>query len=161
MKTRPAKFRGRRPNVRDGSYAALGCVLTLFLIFSGCTASSPKETYRAYYGVEPPESELATLDLGAAHEAIIDDRYYVSKGKYDTVKLPAGAHRIMWTAGFGFSVMVEPSGYAAFDFISDFSFEAGHRYKFFAERTHGHGYKVYSWIKDMTTGSIVDEEKQP
>jgi hypothetical protein len=161
IRTGPAIFRGRQPNVRNGYCAALGCMLTLFLIFSGCSANTPKKTYRAYYGIEPPESELVTLDLGAALEAIIDDRYYVSMEKYGTVKLPAGTHRIKWVTEFGFSVMVEPSGYAAFQFISDFFLEGGHMYKFFADRTHGHGYKVYSWLKDMTTGKIVDGEKDP
>ena len=74
--------------------AALGCALLLLSILSGCAAGNPKGVYRAHCGVEPPESELATLDLGAAYELIIDDRYYVSRGEYDTVKLPAGNHRI-------------------------------------------------------------------
>jgi len=148
--------------MRPGQFtAALGFVLLLFLIFSGCAASNPKEVYRAYYGVEPPESKLATLDLGAAYELIIDDRYYVSGGKYGTVKLPAGTHRIQWAVGFGVSVMVEPSGYAAFDIASEVSLEAGHTYKFFADRTTGHGYKVYCWIEDRTTGKIVNGEKKP
>ena len=141
--------------------AALGFVLLLLLVFSGCAAHNPKEVYRAYYGVEPPEGELATLELGAAYEAVIDDRYYVSRGKYGTVKLPAGAHRIWWATGFGVSVMVEPSGYAAFGIVSDVSLEAGHTYWLCADRTTGHGYRVYHWIEDRTAGRVVFGEKKP
>jgi tricorn protease-like protein len=80
--------------MRPGHFTAVfGCLLLGLLIFSGC-AGNPKGVYRALYGVEPPVSELATLDPGAAYELIIDDRYYVSRGEYDTVKLPAGNHRI-------------------------------------------------------------------
>jgi len=141
--------------------AALGCALLLLSILSGCAPGNPKGVYRAHYGVEPPDSELATLDMGAASELIIDDRYYVSRGKYDTVKLPAGNHRIKWSTWFGVSVMVEPSGYAAFDIASEVSLEAGHTYKFCADRTTGHGYRVYHWIEDRTTGKILYGEKKP
>jgi hypothetical protein len=148
--------------MRPGHFtAALGWVLLLLLIFSGCAANNPKEVYRAYYGVEPLEGELATLDPGAAYEMIIDDRYYVSRGKYGTVKLPAGTHRIWWATSFGVSVMVEPSGYASFGIISNVSLEAGHTYKLCADRTTGHGYRVYHWVEDMTTGRIVYGEKKP
>jgi hypothetical protein len=148
--------------MRNGDFsAALGQLLLLFLFFSGCAASSPKETYRAYYDAEPPESELATLDLGAAYEAIIDDSYYVSQEKYGNVKLPAGVHRIRWNTVFGVSVMVEPAGYAGFEIFSDVTLEAGHTYRIFADRTTGIGYKVYYWIKDMTSGRIVCGEKKP
>jgi hypothetical protein len=141
--------------------AALGFVLLLLLLFSGCAADNPKEVYRAYYGVEPSEGELATLDPGAAYEMIIDDKYYVSRGKYGTVKLPAGTHRIWWATSFGVSVMVEPSGYASFGMVSDVFLEAGHTYKLCAERLTGHGYRVYHWIEDRTTGRIVYGEKKP
>ena len=141
--------------------AVFGCVLLGLLIISGCAGNNPKGVYRAHWGAEPSEGELATLEMGAAHEIVIDDRYYVSGGKFGTVKLPAGAHQIWWATGFGVSVMVEPSGYAAFGMVSDVSLEAGHVYKFCADRTTGHGYRVYTWIEDRTTGRIVFGEKKP
>ncbi|MGE5855539.1 MAG: hypothetical protein ACM34C_03160 [Syntrophaceae bacterium] len=141
--------------------AALGCALLLLSILSGCAAGSPKGVYRAYYGIEPPESELATLDLGAAYELIIDDRYYVSGRKYGAVRLPAGPHRVWWATSFGVSVMVEPSGQAAFGIVSDVSLEAGHSYRLCADRTTGHGYRVYHWIEDRTAGRVVWGEKKP
>jgi len=148
--------------MRPGHFTAVfGCVLLGLLIISGCAGNNPKGVYCAHYGAEPSEGELATLEMGAAHEIVIDDRYYVSGGKFGTVKLPAGAHQIWWATGFGVSVMVEPSGYAAFGMVSDVSLEAGHVYKFCADRTTGHGYRVYTWIEDRTTGRIVYGEKKP
>jgi len=141
--------------------AALGCALLLLSILSGCAAGNPKGVYRAHYGAEPPESELSTLDVGAAYELIIDDRYYVSGRKYGTVKMPAGDHRIHWNTWFGVSMMVEPSGHASFGIVSDVSLEAGHAYRLCADRTTGHGYRVYHWIEDMTAARIVYGEKKP
>ncbi len=147
--------------MRNGLLAAtIGFLLTL-LILAGCAADGPKGVYRAHYGAEPPDSELATLDMGAAYEMIIDDRYYVSRRKYAAVKLPAGPHRLWWATWFGVSVMVEPSGYAAFGIVSDISLEAGHTYRLCADRTTGHGYRVYHWIEDRTAGKIVFGEKKP
>jgi hypothetical protein len=141
--------------------AVRGFAVIFFLILLGCAADHPKEVYRAYSGIEPPENELATLDLGAGYEVIIDDMYYMSRKKYDSVKLIAGVHRIQWTTAFGVSVMVEPSGHVAFKMISNINLEAGHTYKLSADRTTGHGYKVYCWIEDTTTGKIVWGEKKP
>jgi hypothetical protein len=138
-----------------------GCALIVLLTILGCSPALQKEPYRGYYGVEPAESELATLDLGTAAQAIIDDMYFVSGKNYRTVKLIAGMHTIKWVALFGMSVLVEPSGYAAFQVISKINFEPGHTYRFFQDRTTGHGYKVYTWIEDMTTGKIVYGERKP
>ena len=153
---------GKHKKMRHGDLIAeIVCMLILFSILTGCAAGPSKEFYRGYFGIEPSENELATLDLGSAYEAIIDDMYYISRGKYSAVKLVAGAHRIKWATSFGVSVMVEPRGYAAFDIISNVNIEAGHIYKLSADRTTGHGYKVYCWIEDMTTGKIVWGEKKP
>jgi len=162
MQAGPVIFRDRKPDMKNGlSKGVFLCTVLLLWLISGCAASGPKGIYRAHYGVEPPESELATLDMGAAYEAVIDDRYYVSGGKYGSVKLPAGPHRIHWNTWFGVSVMVEPSGQAAFGIVSDISLEAGHTYRLCADRTTGHGYKAYHWIEDRTTGRIVYGEKKP
>lgn len=143
------------------SAQALAGALLLLLFLAGCAAGVPKGVYRAHYGTESPESELATLDMGAAYEVIIDDRYYVSGRKYGTVKMPAGDHRIQWSTWFGVSVMVEPSGHASFGIVSDVTLEAGHTYRLCADRTTGHGYRVYHWIEDRTTGRIVYGERKP
>jgi len=151
---------GKR-KMSPGSFSApVGCMLLLFSMLLGCASPQPTGVYRGYSGMAP-DSALAYLDLGAAHEAIIDDRHYVSRVKYSTVQLLAGAHRIQWAAAFGVSVMVEPGGYAAFETISNVTLEAGHRYRLSAGRTTGQGYKVYLWIEDTTTGRTVSGDKKP
>ena len=145
----------------DDPRVGLASMLTLFFILTGCAPGSMQGVYRAYFGAEPDERQLATIDMGAAYEAIIDDMYYVSRSEYGTVKLIAGVHKIKWATVFGVSVMVESRGYAAFGIISKVNFESGHVYKLCADRTTGHGYKVYSWIEDITTQKIVFGEKKP
>jgi hypothetical protein len=152
---------GKRKLRKRDLISALGCILIILTIFLGCTTDYPKEVYRGFYGIEPPESKLATLDLGEAYEVFIDDMYYVSQTKYGLVKLLAGAHRIKWTVIFGVSVMVDARGYAVYETISNVNLEAGHIYKLSADRTTGHGYKVYFWIEDITSGKIVYGEKKP
>jgi len=146
---------------RDDLQVILACTLALFFILTGCAPGPTQGIYRAYFGAEPDERQLATIDMGAAYEAIIDDMYYVSRSEYGTVKLIAGVHKIKWATVFGVSVMVESRGYAAFGIISKVNFESGHVYKLCADRTTGHGYKVYSWIEDITTEKIVFGEKKP
>jgi hypothetical protein len=55
--------------------------------------------------------------------------------------------------------MVEPSGVAAFETIQ-INFEPGHTYRLFLDTTTGYGYTVY-WIKDITTGKIVNGGRTP
>lgn len=141
--------------------ASLGCILMVLSLLPGCETGQTRETYRGYYGIEPDESELATLDLGAACEAFIDDMYYVSQAKYSSVKLLPGVHQIKWTVVFGVSVMVDARGYAAYEAVSSLSLEAGHTYKLFADRTYGQGYRVFLRIEDMTDGKVVYGEKKP
>jgi hypothetical protein len=136
---------------RQPKCCPLGCVIVFFFVLWGCSTALPKGTYRGYYGVEPAESELATLDLGTAAQAIIDDMYLVTSQNYRTVKLIAGMHRIKWV-----------SSYVDFGVTSKINFEAGHTYTFFQDWRAGYGYKGhYMWIEDMTTGKIVYGEKKP
>lgn len=143
------------------SARVLGSILIPVLILLGCASDSRTGIYRAYYAVTPPENQLATLYLGTASEAIVDDRYFISGQKYGVVKLVAGTHRIKWVASFGVSVLVEPAGHAAFGMTSIINFEAGHSYKLLQDRTTGHGYRAYLWVEDMTTGNVVFGEKKP
>jgi hypothetical protein len=139
----------------------LGSVLIFLFIFSGCSPALPKEAYRAYYDAEPTENELATLDMGTAAQVIIDDMHLVSGREYRTVKLIAGIHKVKWASLFRISLLVEPTGIAGSGRISRINFEPGHTYKFFQDRTTGYGYKLYTWVEDMTTGKVVDGEKIP
>lgn len=135
-------------------------IAILLSILLGC-AAAPKEVYRGYSGIEPNEGKLATLDVTGASEVVIDDMYYVNRGKYGTVQLPAGAHKIKWVGSFVVSVLIEPSGHAAFNIISDVNLEAGHVYKLSTDRTTGPSYRVYFWIEDTTTRKIIWGKKKP
>jgi hypothetical protein len=130
-----------------------GCVT---VPFNFSTTTVPKGTYRAYYGVEPAETELATLDLGSAPGAIIDDMHFVSGKNYSLVKLIAGMHSIKWVESNGISDLEAPTGHAAYYEKSKINFEPGHTYSFFriwAKRTGG-DYELYTWIEDMTAGKL-------
>jgi hypothetical protein len=128
--------------------SVLAFVLIVLLALLGCGPPVlPQEPYRGYYGVDPGESELATLDLGTQGAAIIiDDMYVVSGNDHRTVKLIAGMHTIKLRSDFGTSAMVEPSGVAAFETIQ-INFEPGHTYRLF--------------LDTMTTGKIVNGGRTP
>jgi hypothetical protein len=126
----------------------------------GC-ASTPKGTYRAYTGEELSDSSLALLDIGRTASIQIDGMYYIEGSEYSTVKLMPGSHRIEWTNLFGVSVMVDSRGIVAFDLKETIILQAGHLYKLRADRTYGHGYRVYMWIEDTNTGSLIAGNKMP
>jgi hypothetical protein len=136
-------------------------LITLLAVFMFGCASIPKETYRAYTGEDLPDTSLALLDIGRAGSVQIDGMYYIEGSEYSMVKLMPGSHRIEWTQLFGISVMVDPRGIVAFDLKETITLQAGHIYKLQADRTHGHGYRVYMWIEDTSTGSVVAGNKMP
>jgi hypothetical protein len=135
-------------------------ITLLVVLMFGC-ASAPKGTYRAYTGEELSDSSLALLDIGRAASIQIDGMYYIEGSEYSIVKLMPGSHRIEWTNLFGISVMVDSRGIVAFDLKETIILQAGHLYKLRADRTHGHGYRVYMWIEDTSTGSVVAGNKMP
>ena len=137
------------------------CFLTLLVVIMFGCASVPMGSYRAYTGEDLPDSSLALLDIGRAGSVQIDGMYYIEGSEYSMVKLLPGSHRIEWTTLFGISVMVDPRGIVAFDLKETITLQAGHIYKLRADRTTGHGYRVYMWIEDMSNGSVVAGNKMP
>jgi len=137
------------------------CFFTLLVVLMFGCASAPMGTYRAYTGEELSDSSLALLDIGRAASIQIDGMYYIEGSEYSIVKLMPGSHRIEWTNLFGVSVMVDSRGIVAFDLKETIILQAGHLYKLRADRTHGHGYRVYMWIEDTNTGSVVAGNKMP
>jgi hypothetical protein len=137
------------------------CLLTLLVVFMFGCASVPKGSYRAYTGEDSPDTSLALLEIGRAGSVQIDGMYYIEGSEYSMVKLMPGSHRIEWTKLFGISVMVDPRGIVAFELKETIILQAGHIYKLRADRTHGHGYRVYMWIEDTSTGSVVVGNKMP
>ena len=130
-------------------------------LLAGC-ARLPKEVYRGYSGPDLPDASVAIVDLGKAGlGASIDGMYYIDYAKYGTVKLIPGDHRIEWGHGFAISVLVDTAGYREYWNRVRVTLEAGHAYRLEADRTHGHGYSLYFWIEDMTTGRVVAGTKKP
>ena len=142
-------------NCGRGEITAAVVFTLVLLVLTGCGALSTGGIYRAYVGLEPTESELATLELGAAQEAIIDDRYYVSRAKYPSVKLVPGLHKITWETAFGVSVMVDPKGYAAFGIVSRVTFEPGHVYRLSGFYRRGFGIEPIIADLDLGLGLIA------
>ena len=137
------------------------CFLTVLVVLMIGCASAPKETYRGYTGAELPDSSLALLDMRDGGSVKIDGMYYVESSKYSIVKLLPGSHRLEWTSTFGVSVMVDPRMIVESGRKETIILQAGHIYRFRADRTTGPGYKVYMWIEDTLTGSVVGGKKKP
>jgi len=134
--------------------------LAMLVVFmSGCV-SLPKEVYRGYSGAELPDASLALLDIGKADTVQIDGMYYLDGSKYTIVKLLPGLHRLDWSNSFGVSVMVDPRMIVDFRANATVTMEAGHIYRLQAERTLGPGYRVYMWIDDASTGTVVAGDKK-
>ena len=147
-------------NIR-GQKRFVECFFTLLVVIMFGCASVPKGSYRAYIGEDLPDSSLALLDIRRAGSVQIDGMYYIEGSEYSMVKLLPGSHRIEWTNLFGISFMVDSRGIVAFDLKETITLQAGHIYKLRADRTHGHGYRVYMWIEDTNTGSVVAGNKMP
>jgi hypothetical protein len=127
---------------------------------SGCVSSS-KEFYRGYSGAELAGADLALLDMGKADWIKIDGMHFVHGSKYRFVKLLPGKHNLEWSITFFVSVLVDSRGIVEFCANSTVNFEAGHNYIIQSDRTFGPGYRVYIWIEDTSTGSVLVGEKKP
>lgn len=127
---------------------------------SGCVSSS-KEFYRGYSGAEQPDAYLALLDMGKADWIKIDGMHFVQGSKYRFVKLLPGKHNLEWSITFFVSVLVDSRGIVEFCANSTANLEAGHNYIIQSDRTFGPGYRVYIWIEDTSTGSVLVGEKKP
>lgn len=116
--------------------------------------------YPFYQSDTLSESDVVKVMLGDADKAIIDG-VTVSKQDYQEIHLGPGVHEVRWNKTFGFSVMVEPSMMGQFSKTGRIKMKPGHVYKLRADRTHGHGYKVFLWIEDVRTGEVVYGDKKP
>ena len=140
-------------------------LLLLFLLAStlgllwGC-ASTDDIVYKLYPGIERPDTEIVTLQLGSASEAIIDGMK-VDRSNYGTVTLLPGPHEIRWNTWFGVSVLVDSSGFATRESEQVVELKAGHTYILKADRTYGRGYRTYLWIEDTSSGEVIAGTKKP
>lgn len=124
-----------------------------------CTsARRESHVYKLYPGpVRPPEA-LALLRLGDAPAVEIDGRA-AQRGDWSEVALLPGTHRIRWRMTPGGSMsqgaepLIAPGGI-------EVTFVAGHAYTLRA----GHArktYRLYLWIEDAGSATLVAGERPP
>ena len=136
-------------------------ILGLSGLLAAC-ASGPLEThaYKLYPGPVRPAAGLAIVRMGDAGRAEFDGRP-ASGRDWTEVHLLPGEHTIRWQSGFGVSVMIEPGGFATGSSEARVTLAAGHLYSLRADRTTGHGYQTFLWIRDDTTGENIAGEPKP
>ncbi len=120
----------------------------------------PKEVIRGYSGPDLPDASLATVELGSAHWARINE-LHVKRLKYVIVKVLPGVHRLEWGRTFGVSYLVDPRMIVEYKESATVTLDAGRSYRLRAERTTGRGYRVYFWIEDALTRNVVYGTKKP
>ena len=108
-----------------------------------------------------PDSDVATLKFGNGVYVVEIDGLRVSATDYGEVKLLSGVHTIRWEATFMVSVMVNSSGFDRAEIDNVAILSAGHTYTLEADRTTGHGYRMYLWIEDAKTGEVVAGVRKP
>ena len=139
------------------------CIVMLVCEIAGCAGPAPA-VLNAYSGPERADSEIAVIRSVGAAVTMIDGRsipthpdpknfyyrdFHVLPGEHEF-----RVHRV-WLA----SIYVAPSGFI--DASRDFTLkvEAGHTYQVLADRTTGHGYRLYFWVEDAAVKAVVAGEK--
>jgi len=85
----------------------------------------------------------------------------VNRSDYREIKLQPGEHVMHWEATFLVSVLIDADGYDQDATTNTVQLKAGHTYTLHKDRTTGHGYEMYLWMTDDTTGKVVAGEKKP
>lgn len=152
-------------------YSVNLCVWIAIFLVGGCyvgpnmglidhLSDDEKPAYKLYPGKERPLSQLAIVELTDVHFAQING-LKVNRADYDQVLLLPGEHVIAWGRSFMVSVMVDSDMSAEGMDIAKPTLKAGHTYELRADRTTGHNYQLYFWIRDSSTGEIVSGVQKP
>lgn len=131
----------------------------ILALLGGCSDSAT-QIYKLYPGPQRSAQELAIVRLVEVQGARFDG-LAASRGDWGEVHLLPGEHQVEWGEEFGVSVMIEPSGFASGSSSEKVDLEAGHSYTLKADRTTGHGYRMYFWIEDDTTGRVLAGTRKP
>jgi hypothetical protein len=145
---------------RFTSPAAILLGLLFCILLSACATTEPVRPYKLYPGPERQLAELAVVQMGQAGAAEFNGRP-VSRRDWSEVHLLPGEHTVRWLTQFGASVMVEPSGFATGGAEIRVHLQAGETYRLMADRTTGYGYRMYFWIENATTGTVVAGTRKP
>ena len=159
----PTAERERRANFMhiDLSIHRWYLTISLALILSACSAK-PEEVYRGYGGPDLPNASLVTVNLkNRAIEWVECNDLRVDGKQYGAIKLLPGTYRIRYRATFAVSYAIDSRGRVSREVTATVVLKAGHTYELRAERTTGHGYKLFFWIEDVQETSIIWGEKKP
>lgn len=117
--------------------------------------------YKLYPGPVRPDSEVATLQFGTGVFEVIIDGMKINRSDYREIKLQPGEHVMHWEATYMISVYIDADGFDQSSTTNTVQLEPGHTYTLHKDRTTGHGYEMYLWMTDDTTGEVVAGEKKP
>ena len=118
------------------------------------------QVYKLYPGSELAESEIVQLNLEDAYYAYIDG-FKVERADYQQVLVLPGTHEIQWGKWFAISVMVDPAMFREGQGTAVADLHAGHIYELHADRTTGHGYRMFFWIEDAESGELIAGTRKP
>ena len=90
---------------------------------------------------------------------LIDQYIGHNSKKYGEIKIMPGTYLVKWGRRFNISPMIKASGKEERVWSNNMTLEAGHIYTIHANRTVGHGYKIYSWITDDTVNQVIWGQK--
>lgn len=153
---------GGKAGYRDHCRALLLLLISV-IVCAGCAGRTPDVHY-GYLGEVRSGTEVAIVRGVTAALHQIDGRELKHSDPdkyYREAQMPPGTHTVTLYRRFGVSVLIVAKGYI--EAVSTFSvdLEPGHVYELHGDRTTGHGFRVYLWIVDATTGKVVAGQKKP
>ena len=135
-------------------------VMIFVFVITSCGLTN-HHVYKLYPGPVRPDSEVATLQFGTGVFGVIIDGMKINRSDYREIKLQPGEHVMHWEATFLVSVLIDADGYDQDETTNTVQLKAGHTYTLHKDRTTGHGYEMYLWMTDDTTGKVVAGEEKP
>jgi hypothetical protein len=142
-------------------YKKIKYYMMIFVFVVTSCGLTNHHVYKLYPGTVQPDSEVTTLEFGSGVFEVTIDGMKVNRSDYRVIKLQPGEHTLQWGAVFIVSVMIDADGVDQAETTGTVLLKAGHTYTLHRDRTTGHGYEMYLWITDDTTGEIVAGEKKP
>lgn len=142
-------------------YQKIKYYMMIFIFVVTSCGLTNHHVYKLYPGPVQLDSEVATLEFGSGVFEVTIDGMKVNRSDYRVIKLLPGEHALQWGAVFIVSVMIDADGFGQTETSGAVLLKADHTYTLHRDRTTGHGYEMYLWITDDTTGEIVAGEKKP
>jgi len=137
-------------------------LLFILSLLYGCASHLSSEIYKLYPGQVRSNDSIAVVHLGKERNIYIDGMSINSRNwDWGSAHLLSGSHSITWQRTFMVSVLINSSGWDKREIHLDVNLEAGHVYILKSGRTTGHGYRMYLWIEDLSSGEVVAGIRKP